>query len=63
MRPIKDRPERMLIEDGIAGKSFSTFRFLIRGDEGKMIRLKYEADKARDIEMRIPLRERDADIN
>lgn len=63
MRPIKDRPERMLIEDGIAGKLFSTFRFLIRGDEGKMIRLKYEADKARDIEMRIPLRERDADIN
>ncbi len=63
MRPIKYRPERMLIEDGIAGKSFSTFRFLIRGDEGKMIRLKYEAEKARDIEMRIPLRERDADID
>lgn len=63
MKPIKDRPERMLIEEGIAGKSFSTFRILIRGDEGKMIRLKYEAEKARDIEMRIPLRERDADID
>ncbi len=56
MRPMKDRPERMLIENGIGGDSFSTFRFLVRGDEGKMIRLSYEAEKARDIEVRFPLR-------
>lgn len=56
MKPIQERPERMLIEDGIGGKSHSTFRFLVRGDEGKMIQLNYEADKARDIEVRIPLR-------
>jgi len=57
------RPERMLVERGISGKSISTFRFLVRGNEGKMITLKYEAEKARDIEVRMPLRNRDAVID
>lgn len=57
------RPERMLVERGISGKSISTFRFLVQGNEGKMITLKYEAEKARDIEIRMPLRERDAEID
>lgn len=59
MSTNKDRPERMLVEQGIGGNSFSTFRFLVKGEEGKMIRLKYEAEKARDIEIRIPLREKE----
>ncbi|MFG0245348.1 MAG: M14 family metallopeptidase [Phycisphaerales bacterium JB052] len=57
------RPERMLIERGISGKSTSTFRFLVRGEAGSMIRLNYHAEKARDIEARIPLRERDAKLD
>lgn len=61
MSPIKHRPERMLIEDGIGGKSFSTFRFLVRGEEGKMIGLEYNAEKARDIEVRMPLRAKEFD--
>jgi hypothetical protein len=61
MNPIKHRPERMLVESGIGGNSFNTFRFLVRGEEGKMIGLKYEAEKARDIEVRIPLREKEMD--
>lgn len=59
MTTIKNRPERMLIEQGIGGNTFSTFRFLVKGAEGKMIRLKYEAEKAKDIEIRIPLREKE----
>jgi hypothetical protein len=61
MSPVKHRPERMLIEDGIGSKSFSTFRFLVRGEEGKMIGLEYNAEKARDIEVRMPLRAKEFD--
>lgn len=57
------RPQRMLIERGIPGKSISTFRFLVRGEAGSMIKLNYHAEKARDIEARIPLRERDAELD
>ncbi|MFG0299521.1 MAG: hypothetical protein ACF8K1_07975, partial [Phycisphaerales bacterium JB047] len=57
------RPARMLVERGISGKSISTFRFLVRGEAGSMIRLNYHAEKARDIEARIPLRERDAKLD
>ncbi|MEZ6163731.1 MAG: M14 family metallopeptidase [Phycisphaerales bacterium] len=63
MYPTQDRPNRLLIEDGISGESHSTFRFLVRGDEGSMIELNYQAEKARDIQARFPLREREIDLS
>lgn len=62
MSPNEHRPDRMLIENGISGKSVSTFRFLVRGEEGKMIELNYSAEKARDISVRFPLRTREHDL-
>lgn len=63
MSPVTQRPERMLVEQGIGGNSMSTFRFLVRGEEGKMISLSYAAEKAKDIELRLPLRQRETSLD
>jgi len=63
MSPIKDRPDRLLVERGISGNSVSTFRFLVQGSEGEMIGLNYQAEKARNIEVRFPLREREHELS
>lgn len=63
MGPVTQRPERMLVEQGIGGNSMSTFRFLVRGEEGKMISLSYVAEKAKDIELRLPLRQRETSLD
>ena len=55
--PVSDRPSRLLVDAGIAGESHSTFRFLVSGEAGDKITLKYEAEKARDIEFGFILKE------
>jgi len=50
LNPVEDRPERMLIENGIRGKSMSTFRYLVTGNAGAKVQLNYTAEKANDIE-------------
>lgn len=55
MNPVMHRPERMLVESGIPGNDFATFRFLVRGQEGDEIGLSYEAEKARDIQTTLRL--------
>lgn len=62
MRPEDHRPKRVLVEDGIPGNGLGTFRFLVRGTEGMMVGVRYSADKARDIQARFPLRERELDL-
>jgi hypothetical protein len=63
MRTNEHRPERVLVENGIPGEGHSTFRFLVRGNQGEMIGLSYKSEKARDIEVRIPLRERESNLS
>ncbi len=62
MRANEHRPDRILVEEGIPGKGHSTFRFIVEGKAGSMIELNYSAEKARDISMRFPLRERDTEF-
>ncbi len=62
MNPVKERPDRLLIERGIPGESVSAFRFLVRGEQGDTIDLKYTAQKARDFQVQLPLREGEHDL-
>ena len=50
-------PYRILSESGVPGEGRATYRFLIEGEEGKQITLRYTAEKARDIETTITLKE------
>ncbi len=55
LTPIEHRPERVLVEKGIGSKKISTFRFLVEGARGDLVTLRYQAQKARDIEIEFPL--------
>jgi len=57
--PVEDRPEMMFVERGIPGKGMSTFRFIVKGENGEMVTLHYAAEKARDIETRFSLKEQE----
>lgn len=50
-------PGRVLVDDGIPGRGMRLFRFIVRGAEGETARVKYEAEKARTVEMEVELRE------
>ncbi len=54
---VDARPNRLLIERGIPGNDFSTFRFIVSGTEGEKVTLQYKAEKARDIEIEFELKE------
>ena len=60
--PVKEHPERMLVDRGIRGKSISTFRYLVKGNEGDAVTLQYIAQKARDIETQFTLREGEKEL-
>jgi hypothetical protein len=53
--PVEHRPHRILVEQGIAGEDHSTFRFVVRGQSGQSITLRYQAEKARDIQIDLKL--------
>jgi Zinc carboxypeptidase len=57
MSPVKHEPGRIQIAEGIGSRSSGFFRFIVRGGEGATITLRYEAEKAKDIETTIELRE------
>ena len=53
--PVEHRPNRLLIDTGISGKSIKTFRFLVNGQAGDAVTLSYTAEKANDISLRVKL--------
>jgi hypothetical protein len=53
--PITHRPQRLLNDAGIPGQGHRTFRFFVTGEAGAPLTIRYEAEKARDIEMDIRL--------
>lgn len=55
MRGSNREPGRVLVNGGIAGESNTLFRFIIQGREGDRFTLRYEAEKARDLEAEIVL--------
>lgn len=59
IRPVEHRPDRILVEDGIPGKGQSTFRFIVRGNEGDPVTLSYTAQKANDIDISFTLGEQE----
>ncbi len=55
--PIKHEPARIQLEGGIPGKSGVIFRYYISGKEGDSITLRYQSEKAKQIEAKITLKE------
>ena len=53
--PAEHRPSMLFIENGIPGESVRTFRFLVQGQEGELVTLGYDAEKARDIDLEFRL--------
>lgn len=50
MREIRFEPQRIQLSEGVGGMDSAIFRYIIRGDQGATFTLRYEAEKARDIE-------------
>ncbi|TVQ64520.1 MAG: peptidase M14 [Phycisphaerales bacterium] len=57
MTPVPHRPHTIFNENGVPGEGRTTYRFFVRGEEGADVRLRYIAEKARDIEKTVTLRE------
>lgn len=57
MSPVANRPERLSLEGGVPGRGRIVLRFLIEGDEGRTVTIRYAAEKATDIETTVELRE------
>lgn len=54
---IPHEPGRIQLEGGIPGRGGVIFRYYLTGNSGDTVTLKYQAEKARDIETRIELKE------
>ena len=50
-------PGRVQVPDGIPGRGHRIFRFIVSGPEGGLIRLRYQAQRARDVSTQIELRQ------
>lgn len=57
MTPVEHEPDRVLVESGIPGRGRRFFRFLIESsvDSGIEVTLRYEAEKARDLQTTVRL--------
>ncbi|MEQ8318496.1 MAG: M14 family metallopeptidase [Phycisphaerales bacterium] len=50
MREVRFEPERIQLNEGIGGMDQAIVRYVVRGDEGATFTLRYEAEKAKDLE-------------
>ena len=57
MTPATHEPGRIQVADGIPSRGAQFYRFIVRGPEGGTILLRYEAERARNIETTIELRQ------
>jgi Zinc carboxypeptidase len=51
--PVRTRPGRIVLEEGIGSRAKRSFRFLVQADAGAVIRFRYAAEKARDLEFEV----------
>jgi hypothetical protein len=54
--PVRHEPGRLVVNDGVPGRGERIFRFLVEGASGDSVTLRYEAQKAADIEREVVLR-------
>jgi hypothetical protein len=54
MNPQDHRPERLLVDAGIPGRGFTTFRYLLQSDGSPQGEFEYMAEKAIDISFSLP---------
>ena len=57
MTPVTHEPGRIQVADGIPSRGWRIYRFIVRGPEGGTILLRYEAERAKNIETTIELRQ------
>ncbi|MCA9311961.1 MAG: hypothetical protein KDA21_12190, partial [Phycisphaerales bacterium] len=57
MDPVRHEPGRVLLDEGVWGRSGRIFRFILTGPEGATATFRYEAEKARDLQFDVELRE------
>jgi len=55
MREARDEPGRIQLEEGVGSRGRVIFRFVVTGSEGGTARLRYEAERARNIEAEVDL--------
>ncbi len=55
MSPVSHRPHMILNERGVPSQGYRVFRFFVHGSGGSELTLRYNADKAMDLEQIIPL--------
>jgi hypothetical protein len=55
--PVEYRKNVIVNENGIPGEGRRTYRFLVVGKAGAKVKLKYDAQKARDVETEIELKQ------
>ena len=48
--PVRFNPQELAVEGGITGLSTETFRFIVQGKVGAVVKVKYSGEKFRDIE-------------
>lgn len=53
--PVRTRPDRIVVEEGIGSRVSRTFRFLVRGTKGQSLAFRYVAEKAADLEFAVSL--------
>jgi hypothetical protein len=58
---VRHEPARVRYDEGVGSRSSIVHRFLIEGKPGARLTLRYEAEKARDIETTVTLEETPAD--
>lgn len=56
MEESRFEPGRIQLPRGVPGRGSVIFRFFVTGAEGEEVVLRYTAERARDIELRVPLR-------
>jgi hypothetical protein len=57
LEPVEHKKETIVVERGIPGEGRSTFRYIVTGSEGAKATLRYAAQKAREIERALELKE------
>lgn len=53
--PVLARPHRLVLDDGIGSRATRAFRFLVAGKKGDVVRFRYLAEKAADLEFDVEL--------
>jgi hypothetical protein len=53
--PVRHEPARLVVNGGVPGRDAVIFRFLVEGDAGDTLTLRYAAEKAMDIETTVTL--------